>query len=177
MKRASLIVLFFALVNIKSRLEGLSLDEMIIPEGIKKLFAPEDPKFQEEIELLFDSKACVLALLKTIGGFLEDFRKQRGLLEQDVVVHEKNARLSGLTASFFGEAYPVDRLPKQYVGHEASFFTMKGVISKERVDSFLAHLREGGFSAELKSSKEKPSVVVDFKDIKIEDVRKFKWIL
>ena len=56
--------------------------------------------------------------------------------------------------------YPDNRLTTKYAGHHLQFFTMKA-DSHDSARMFAESLREAGFDVQLKSAKEKPSIVVD----------------
>lgn len=83
-------------------------------------------------------------------------------------MQSKQQKLKHLTNAFFKpenqtqewRKYPDNKLPDRYSGHEVNFFTLSASQHQKAVD-LTNHLKQNGFSAELKWTKDKPSIVVD----------------
>jgi hypothetical protein len=87
--------------------------------------------------------------------------------DSSLAVKEKEAQLLQKTKAIFNEPlpstwkmYPSDKLSGKYIGHQVRFFTLSAG-ENVRAKSLCDELKKVGFDAELKSAKDKPSLVVD----------------
>jgi hypothetical protein len=82
-------------------------------------------------------------------------------------------KLQDKTLSFFKKPvnaqwkpYPEQRLAGKYIGHQVRFFTM-AANETVQAKAFAEQLQRSGFDAELKRTKDKPSVIVDLTTSKL----------
>lgn len=87
-------------------------------------------------------------------------------------IKDAEVKLHNQTVSFFKNStaqwkkYPESGLVGKYIGHQVRFFTM-GADEAQRAKALMETLQQVGFDAELKKSKDKPSIVVDLTTSKL----------
>lgn len=151
--------ILWCLNQFENDLNALTLEAQF---RIRNITTPDDtdPAYKEEVSLLMNPLACREKLLATIKQYQTDFTKMTTKVDDKTLIE--------VTSKFFKtpteqqwKPYPEAKLVKtKYEGHVVMYFNMKKTDA-DNASAFFKHLQKSGFSAEMRTANDNPSIIID----------------
>jgi hypothetical protein len=119
-----------------------------------------DPAYKEEFSLLMKPLACREKLLTTLKQYQTDFTKMTTKVDDKKLI-EATSKFFKTPTEQQWKRYPEAHLVKtKYKGHEVMYFNMKKAEA-DNANAFFKHLQNNGFTGEMKSVNDNPSIIID----------------